>query len=282
MTVIASNGISQTLGVFNNGGSSSDVGYDDHRHRNRKCRGPVHLPGRFTRVNECRHHCFRRQRQRSGININFSSPTIRNSIITSSGVGIEVNNANDTPPWDIVTIDTSQIHSEGSTLVNNFAWPGMTTVHIGASQLAGGDIVQPLQKSPLSAPASMTRTMFFRRDARKGDAPCADIPTHNLAERLSLRRTGRPVSLALAALVVLFLAWLIFSTGGAVTAQTGGDYTLTKSVISGGGGELTGGSYTLAGIIGQPDAGALTGGNYTLGGGFWSGAAACITSTCRW
>ena len=45
----------------------------------------------------------------------------------------------------------------------------------------------------------------------------------------------------------------------------------TRSVISGGGGELTGGSYILAGIIGQPDAGAPTGGAYTLGGGFWGG-----------
>jgi hypothetical protein len=79
------------------------------------------------------------------------------------------------------------------------------------------------------------------------------------------------VSLALAALVVLLLAWLIFSTSGAVTAQTGGGYTLTRSVISGGGGELSGGSYTLAGTIGQPDAGTLTGGKYTLGGGLWSG-----------
>jgi amino acid transporter len=96
--------------------------------------------------------------------------------------------------------------------------------------------------------------------------------THTLAEKLNLRRTGSPVSLALAALVVLFLAWLIFSTGGTAMAQTGGDYTLTRSVISGGGGELTGGSYTLAGTIGQPDAGALTRSNYTLGGGFWSGA----------
>jgi ammonia channel protein AmtB len=80
------------------------------------------------------------------------------------------------------------------------------------------------------------------------------------------------VSLALAALVVLFLAWLIFSPGGAATAQTGGGYALTKSVISSGGGGLAGGSYTLAGVIGQPDAGALTGGSYTLGGGFWGGA----------
>jgi hypothetical protein len=76
-----------------------------------------------------------------GLKINFSSPTIRNSVISSSGAGIEVNDANDTPPWDVVTIDTTQIHSEGPTLVNNFDWPGMTAVRIGASQLAGGDIV---------------------------------------------------------------------------------------------------------------------------------------------
>ena len=100
--------------------------------------------------------------------------------------------------------------------------------------------------------------------------------THNLAERLILRRTGSPVSAAIAALVVLLLAWLIFSTGGAVMAQTGGGYTLTKSVISSGGGELTGGTYALAGIIGQPDAGALTGGSYTLDGGFWSGAGSML------
>ncbi|HLF27768.1 MAG TPA: hypothetical protein VJG32_15650 [Anaerolineae bacterium] len=95
--------------------------------------------------------------------------------------------------------------------------------------------------------------------------------THNLAEKLNLHRTNHRVNLALAALAVLCLAWLVFSTGGAALAQTGGGYTLTRSVISSGGGELTGGSYTLAGTIGQPDAGALTGGQYTLGGGLWSG-----------
>jgi hypothetical protein len=61
-------------------------------------------------------------------------------------VGIEVNDANDTPPWDIVTIDTSQIHSEGATLHNGWDWPGMTTVRIGTSQLAGGDIVTATSK----------------------------------------------------------------------------------------------------------------------------------------
>ena len=100
--------------------------------------------------------------------------------------------------------------------------------------------------------------------------------THNLAERLIQHRTGRAVSLALAMLVVLFLAWLVYSAGGAATAQTGGAYMLTKSVVSSGGGGLAGGSYTLAGTIGQPDVGALTGGIYTLGGGFWSGAGSMV------
>ena len=41
----------------------------------------------------------------------------------------------------IVTIDASQIHSDGSTFVNDMDWPGLVTVRIGASQLAGGDII---------------------------------------------------------------------------------------------------------------------------------------------
>jgi hypothetical protein len=96
-------------------------------------------------------------------------------------------------------------------------------------------------------------------------------PTHNLKEQTSLRRMGRLVSLALALLLVISLAWLIFSTSGAVIAQTTGDYTLTKSVVSDGGGRLAGESYTLTGTVGQPDAGALAGGEYALRGGFWSG-----------
>jgi hypothetical protein len=79
-------------------------------------------------------------------------------------------------------------------------------------------------------------------------------------------------NLAFAALVVVLLAGFILSARGAVTAKASGSYTLTKSVVSGGGGELTGGSYTLAGTIGQPDAGALTGGTYAIGGGFWNGS----------
>jgi hypothetical protein len=102
------------------------------------------------------------------------------------------------------------------------------------------------------------------------------LSNHRPATLTPPRWTGRPVSLALIALIMLFLAWLIFSNGNAVTAQTGGGYHLTQSAISAGGGELTGGRYILAGTLGQPDAGALSGGNYTLGGGFWGGSGGMV------
>jgi len=139
VTVIASDGISQTLGVFNNGGSSSMSDMTIAVTGTTSVEGVFIFRGASSALMNVA--ITASGGGASGININFSSPTIRNSSITSSGVGIEVNDANDTQPWDSVTIDTSQIHSEGSTLLNNFAWPGMTTVHIGASQLAGGDIV---------------------------------------------------------------------------------------------------------------------------------------------
>ena len=49
-------------------------------------------------------------------------------------------------------------------------------------------------------------------------------------------------------------------------------YSITKSVIAGGGGlNSTGGMYAVSGTIGQPDAsGPLSGGSYTLVGGFWA------------
>jgi hypothetical protein len=94
--------------------------------------------------------------------------------------------------------------------------------------------------------------------------------THNLAERLNLRRTGRLASLALAVLAVLFLAWLIFFYRRRGDGSNGVAYTLTKSVVSSGSSGLAGG------VIPGGHHHNLTlrahGGNYTLGGGFWSGA----------
>jgi len=67
----------------------------------------------------------------------------------------------------------------------------------------------------------------------------------------------------------LVLSLALFSTLS--SAQTGGSYTMTKSVIAGGGGQASGGSYTMTSTIGQSIAGnATTGGNYRLLPGFWS------------
>ena len=53
-------------------------------------------------------------------------------------------------------------------------------------------------------------------------------------------------------------------------AQTGGDFTITKSTIASGGGTSNGGNFSLNATIGQADASnELTGGNFALNGGFW-------------
>ena len=57
----------------------------------------------------------------------------------------------------------------------------------------------------------------------------------------------------------------------ALAAQSGGPYTLTSSVVAGGGTTFqTAGSYSLGETSGQTDAGTLSGGSYTLYGGFWT------------
>jgi hypothetical protein len=58
----------------------------------------------------------------------------------------------------------------------------------------------------------------------------------------------------------------------ALAQPSGGDYTITKSTIDGGGGTSAGGAYSLTGTVGQPDASlqGLSGGPYQLTGGFWS------------
>src|SRR5688572_927579 len=55
-------------------------------------------------------------------------------------------------------------------------------------------------------------------------------------------------------------------------AQSGGQFTITKSVIAGGGGRATGGTFTVDGTIGQSVAGGpSTGATFTLISGFWGG-----------
>ncbi len=59
-----------------------------------------------------------------------------------------------------------------------------------------------------------------------------------------------------------------------VLAQSGGDYTLVRWTVDGGGGRLMATPYLLHATAGQAEAGAaLEGGGYRLVGGFWPGGA---------
>ncbi|HZH34925.1 MAG TPA: carboxypeptidase-like regulatory domain-containing protein [Pyrinomonadaceae bacterium] len=71
----------------------------------------------------------------------------------------------------------------------------------------------------------------------------------------------------------LFLAAILLAVfPQIVAAQSGGNYTITQSVIaSGGGQQIEGGNYSLEGTIGQPLSGTnSTGGTFRLSNGFWA------------
>ena len=63
-----------------------------------------------------------------------------------------------------------------------------------------------------------------------------------------------------------------------VWTQSGGQFVIEKSVISGGGGRSAGGLFSLDGTAGQPLAGTVSGGGtFALAGGFWGGGVAAIS-----
>ena len=64
--------------------------------------------------------------------------------------------------------------------------------------------------------------------------------------------------------------WMALASTPVLAQSSGGNYTLEKHSIDGGGGTSTGGNYSLQGTIGQPDAGRLEGGSYVIEGGFWA------------
>ena len=71
------------------------------------------------------------------------------------------------------------------------------------------------------------------------------------------------------------LASLIFCAclSPIISAQTGGTFEITQSVISNGGGNSIGGSFDLTGTGGQTLAGTnSTGGAFGVRGGFWQGS----------
>lgn len=56
---------------------------------------------------------------------------------------------------------------------------------------------------------------------------------------------------------------------GRSQAQSGGPYTIQRSVIAGGGGSSAGNNFVLQGTIGQGVVGAMGDTDFTLAGGFW-------------
>ncbi len=66
------------------------------------------------------------------------------------------------------------------------------------------------------------------------------------------------------------LLMLALTCGFTAHAQSGGRFTIVRSVIAGGGTTFsTGGNFTLGSTVGQPTAGLLTGTRYSVPGGFW-------------
>lgn len=72
--------------------------------------------------------------------------------------------------------------------------------------------------------------------------------------------------------IYFFLTVIFFALPFCVKAQSGGNYTITQSVIASGGGQQSAGAgYEVSGTIGQPLAGTNSaGGNFSVRGGFWA------------
>jgi len=67
----------------------------------------------------------------------------------------------------------------------------------------------------------------------------------------------------------MVVAVLCLAADSLTIAQSGGSFTITKSVIAGGGGSASGGSFTVDGTIGQAAAGTISnGGTFSVESGF--------------
>lgn len=68
--------------------------------------------------------------------------------------------------------------------------------------------------------------------------------------------------------LALSACFLLLLLATLVSAQSGGNFTVTNYVL-GGGGVSSGGGFTLPGTLGQHDAQAVAGGDFSVQGGFW-------------
>src|SRR4051812_18476022 len=79
--------------------------------------------------------------------------------------------------------------------------------------------------------------------------------------------------------IIVTVSFIVLFLAGGVLAQSGGGFTITKSVIAGGGGRSTGGTFSIDSTIGQSIAGTpSSGATFTLISGFWGGGAALVPS----
>ncbi|MDM7923114.1 MAG: hypothetical protein QUS14_12510 [Pyrinomonadaceae bacterium] len=77
---------------------------------------------------------------------------------------------------------------------------------------------------------------------------------------------------------IVLLSAILLALTGLTFAQSGGNFSITKSVIAGGGGSASGGNFSVNGTIGQAVAGGpSTGGSFSLQSGFWSGGSSPVT-----
>lgn len=76
----------------------------------------------------------------------------------------------------------------------------------------------------------------------------------------------RNVYLGFAALAVA----AVVAGPGAAQQSSGGEFTVTKSVIAGGGGSQSGGEFAVTGVTGQAAVGQSEGGEFSLKGGFFA------------
>jgi hypothetical protein len=69
---------------------------------------------------------------------------------------------------------------------------------------------------------------------------------------------------------IIFLGAVLLSVTTAANAQSGGDFTISRSVVAAGGAsDLTGGAFTLGGTAGESGIGRSEQGGFGLRGGFW-------------
>ena len=71
----------------------------------------------------------------------------------------------------------------------------------------------------------------------------------------------------------LLFALLLIVMSTAVYADISANYSISKSVVAGGGHQSSTGSYSLAGTVGETAVGTNSNGNYTVNSGFWAGGA---------